>query len=302
MYYLVYGILYLFSLLPFFVLYRLSELAFLILYYIAGYRKQVVMDNLRIVFPNKPEKELKKIARKFYLNLTDSFIETIKMLSMSNRQFERYISIDLTAVNRLAAEGKSIQFQLGHQFNWEYGNWITARHIRIPWIGIYMRISNPALDKIFYNLRSKQGTILIAAQDFKKEANDVLKGQYAIGLVADQNPGVAWLSYWLYFFGKPTCFVSGPDKSAIRLNKAVVFITIERLKRGRYRVVPEVFTEDAGKCSKGEITRHYRDYLEERIRRQPDNYLWSHRRWKHQYEAQYAENLWIDTAPPPELN
>jgi Kdo2-lipid IVA lauroyltransferase/acyltransferase len=83
MYYLVFGLLYLFSLLPFFLLYRISDLAFAILYYVSGYRKKTVMDNLRNAFPGKKNDELTKIARKFYRNFTDNWIETIKLLSIS---------------------------------------------------------------------------------------------------------------------------------------------------------------------------------------------------------------------------
>ena len=49
----------------------------------------------------------------------------------------------------------NIQLHTGHHFNWEYGNWIVAMNIKVPWIGIYMRINNPALNKIFYKLRAK---------------------------------------------------------------------------------------------------------------------------------------------------
>ena len=81
MYHIVYGLLYLLSLLPLRLLFLFSDFACLILRYIVGYRKKVVFYNLSIAFPEKTETERKRIANRFYRNFTDSFMETIKLLS-----------------------------------------------------------------------------------------------------------------------------------------------------------------------------------------------------------------------------
>ena len=298
MYYLIYGLLYLISLLPFFVLYRISDFAFFIMYYVAGYRKKVVMQNLEIVFPEKSMAEKITIAKHFYKNLTDTFIETIKLFSISEKQFVKRVQMNLDECNAIAAKGKNIQFHSGHQFNWEYANWAVAKNLTIPWVGVYMKINNKPLDKIFYDLRSKKGTILVAAQEFRKRMHQVFNRQYSLGLAADQNPGMPQTAYWLNFFGKPTAFVSGPDKGAIKNDTAVVFVKFIKLKRGYYRFLPVVITENGGSLEEGELTLIYRDFLEATIREHPDNYLWSHRRWKWDYQHDY-ENRWIDKTAPP---
>jgi KDO2-lipid IV(A) lauroyltransferase len=298
MYYIIYGPLYLVSLLPFFILYRISDLAFFILYYLVGYRKKVVMDNLEIAFPEKTMEEKIRIAKDFYLNLTDSFIETIKLLSISEKAFSRRATIDLGACNQLAATGKNIQFHCGHQFSWEYTNWVISNNIHIPFIVVYMKINNKAINRIYYQLRSKKGAIFISAQEFPKRMHTLYKNQYSIALAADQNPGMLNTAYWLHFFNKPTPFVIGPDKGAISNNTAVVFLEFVKIKRGVYKVVPKIVTENAATFKKGELTVLYRDFLEAAIREHPDNYLWSHRRWKWEYQAAY-EARWIDKVPPP---
>ncbi len=298
MYYLIYGLLYLISLLPFFVLYRISDFAFFIMYYVAGYRKKVVMQNLEIVFPEKSMAEKITIAKHFYKNLTDTFIETIKLFSISEKQFVKRVQMNLDECNAIAAKGKNIQFHSGHQFNWEYANWAVAKNLAIPWVGVYMKINNKPLDKIFYDLRSKKGTILVAAQEFRKRMHQVFNRQYSLGLAADQNPGMPQTAYWLNFFGKPTAFVSGPDKGAIKNDTAVVFVKFIKLKRGYYRFLPVVITENGGSLEEGELTLIYRDFLEATIREHPDNYLWSHRRWKWDYQHDY-KNRWIDKTAPP---
>jgi KDO2-lipid IV(A) lauroyltransferase len=301
MYYLIYGFLYLLSLLPFFILYRISDFAAFIMYHVAGYRKKVVFANLDIAFPEKSNEEKIRIAKRFYRNLTDSFIEMIKLLSISEKQFYNRVSMNLEETHALINEGKNIQFHCGHQFGWEYGNWLVAKKLNIPFIGVYMRLKNKAVDKIIYDLRAKAGTVLVAAQDFRqKNTRDLFNGRYTIGLAADQNPGEPGKAYWLNFFNRPTPFVTGPDKSAIKNNTAVIFVKLVKRKRGVYECISSVFAKNAESLKEGELTVHYRDFVEATIRENPDNYLWSHRRWKWDYTKDY-EGRWIDVVPAPEI-
>lgn len=298
MYYIIYGLLYLFSLLPFFILYRISDFAWFLMYRVIGYRKKIVLNNLAIAFPEKTAEERKTIARNFYKNLVDTFIETIKLLSISQKEFERRAQVNLDECNELVKKGLNIQFMGSHQMNWEYGNWIISRHLAIPFVGVYMKIENRSLDKIFYNLRQRYGTVLVAAHEFRKRMHKVFDKQYSLGLAADQNPGGPTNVFWLYFFNRAAPFVKGPDKGARKNRSAVVFVKFVKLKRGYYRFLISVVTEDASRLRENELTLRYRDFLEDTIREHPDNYLWSHRRWKWEYKKEY-EHEWIDPQPPP---
>ena len=92
MYHLVFGILYLLSLLPFRVLYLISDLACFLIFGVAGYRKKVVMENLAYAFPEKTEEERRQIAGRFYRNFVDNWIETIKLISVCQRSLNKRIS------------------------------------------------------------------------------------------------------------------------------------------------------------------------------------------------------------------
>lgn len=265
-----------------------------------GYRKEVVFNNLTIAFPEKNVAEREKIAKQFYKNLIDTFIETVKLLSISEKAFNKRALADLDACNALAKKGMNIQFQSGHQMNWEYVNWAVVKKVELPFVGIYMKLTNKVLDKIFYNMREKFGTVLVAATEFKTRMHQVFKDQYSLALAADQNPGGPEHAYWMYFFSKPAPFVTGPDKGARRSNSAVVFVKFVKVKRGYYRFEPTIITENAGLLKEGELTLLYRDFLEETIREHPDNYLWSHRRWKWDYQPEYKKR-WIDITPAPEM-
>ena len=298
MYYIIYGILYLFSLLPFFVLYAISDLLFFLVYHIFGYRKNIVISNLTIAFPQKPVEEINYIAKQFYKNLVDNFIETIKLLSLSETAFVKRAAIDFADAKKLVDKGLNIQFHSGHQMNWEYASLAISHSLTIPWVAIYLRIQAKPIDKLFLKIRRKFGATMVEKHNYQIRMPQLMKSQYALGLIADQNPGQVKHSFWLNFFGKPAPFLMGPEKGAMRYKTAVVFVNMKKVKRGFYQFNCKVITEDGSQLNNGELTRMYRDFLEDGVREDPSNYLWSHRRWKHGWDAAF-EKKWIDTAAVP---
>ena len=301
MYYIIYPILYLFSLLPFFILYGISDFAAFLLYRVIRYRKDIVLHNLQIAFPHLNTKERNAIAKKFYQYFTDTFIETLKFISISKKQLLKRSIGDFKLINDLIDKGYNINLMAGHQFNWEYANLLYAINLKIPFVGIYIPITNKVFARIFTNLRCRYGTILIRASDFKNKMHDVFKKQYMLGLAADQNPSNPTNGYWLNFFGHPTPFVSGPEKGAIAKNAAVIFVAFKKIKRGYYQFNASLLCEAGASTTEGELTRLYRDILEKTIKEDPANYLWSHRRFRYPWVSEYS-NYWKDISSPPSEN
>jgi len=292
MYFVVYGLLYLVSLLPWRVLYFFSDGIAFILKHIVRYRVDVVHQNLAIAFPNKSEKERKKIANDFYQQFTDSFIETIKLMSISDKTFQKRFTSNVQVLNDLHKSGQSVQIMAGHFFNWEFANWGAAKYGNYPFIGVYMPLSNKAFNKLIYNLRARYGSILIPATNFRTQFHQYAnEGPYALALAADQNPGNPLQAYWIHFFGRLTPFVKGPEKGAKLNNTAQVFVHFYRTKRGYYHSQYEVMTTSPNYFKDGQLTALYVKVLEEKIRQYPANYLWSHRRWKYIFDAKVHDNL-----------
>ena len=300
MYYIVYPLLYLVSLLPFFILYGISDFFAFLLYNIIKYRKDVVLSNLKIAFPEKTDEERKNIAKKFYQYFTDTMIESLKFISISKKQLLKRSTGSFDIINELIDKGYNINLMAGHQFNWEYANLLYAINLKIPFVGIYMPIKNKIFEKIFYDLRSRYGTILISASDFKNKMHDVFKNQYMLALAADQNPGAAASGYWLNFFGRATPFVTGPEKGAVKNNAAVVYVGFKKIKRGYYHFTTTLLTAQSAHTKTGELTCIYRDILEKTIKEDPANYLWSHRRFKFEWKEEY-KNLWVDEKETPPI-
>lgn len=298
MYYIIYPLLYLFSLLPFFILYAISDFAAMVLYRVVKYRKNIVLQNLQIAFPQKTDVERKAIAKKFYQYFTDTFIETLKFISISKKQLLKRSIGDFDLINNLIDKGYNINLMAGHQFNWEYANLLYAINLKIPFVGIYIPITNKVFARIFTDLRCRYGTILISASDFRNKMHEVFKKQYMLGLAADQNPSNPINGYWLNFFGRPTPFVSGPEKGAVAKNAAVIYVGFKKIKRGFYQFNATLLSEEGANTTPGELTRMYRDILEKTIKEDPANYLWSHRRFKYEYKKEYATN-WKDITAAP---
>lgn len=294
MYYIIYGFLYLVSLLPFTVIYFISDAVYFFLYYVFGYRRAIVMANLKIAFPEKSEKELTKISKQFYHNLTDTFIEIIKLISISDKTFDKRCKGDFSIIEELAKKGKNIQLHTGHQFNWEFGSLCMSKNIKtIPTYAIYMPINNKAIERLFLKIREKFGAIFIKATEFREKREEIFKKRFVFFLAADQNPGNPATAYWQNYFSKPAPFITGPEAGGIKNDTAIVFVRSKIIKRGHYNLECTLYTENAASTSSGEITRAFRDFLEKIIREEPHNYLWTHRRWKWDYKEEYDTN-WID--------
>jgi len=301
MYYVVYGLLYLVSLLPMWLLYLLSDSLAFLLYNVIGYRRKVIKDNLKRAFPEKSDKEISRIQKKFCRSFVDNFIETIKLLSASKKFIKEHFAIDnLEVLDNFYDAGRKCQLHLGHTFNWEVANAAMPLISRYPFIVAYMPVENKIFERLFLHLRGRTGSILLPATRMQRAILPYRNTQYLLTLVADQAPGSPDQSYWLNFFGHPTPFVRGPERGARIADIPAVFVRFYKTSRGHYRVSLTTLSDHPAELPEGELTRRYCRMLEEAIRQAPDLWLWSHRRWKLPWKDEYHK-LWIDLTPPPVL-
>jgi Kdo2-lipid IVA lauroyltransferase/acyltransferase len=291
MYYIVYGFLYLLSLLPLPVLHGISSFAYFLLYYVFKYRRKVVMNNLGIAFPELTQGEREKIAKTFYLNLTDTFLEIIKQVSCSKKFIQKHVQGNFDLLLALSKKHPQLQLQMGHNPNWEWANIILSTHVPHNLLGIYMPLSSKIMDRLFLKIRSKFGTIMMSATNMRAEMLPHRNKNYWIGVIADQNPGDPKFATWVNFFNRPTPFVGGPEKAATTSNLCVVFAFMKKIKRGYYYMHFETASEEASKTQPNELTLAYVKYLQNAIETSPSMYLWTHKRWKYEYKPEYGPIL-----------
>jgi len=291
MYYVVYGLLWLVSLLPLRALYLISDGIYFLLYHIFKYRKAVVMQNLQAAFPEKSEKERLVIAKKFYRNLADSFVETLKMISASDKFILKRFSANWNTLHALNKTERPAQLHLGHNFNWEWFNIAMARNIGFNFLVVYMPVRNKVFDRLLYRLRSRSGSKLLKATTMTEDFLPYRNTKYLLALAADQNPGHPANAWWFHFLGRPAPFVKGPAKNAVRNNTSVVFAFIRKPKRGYYEAELSLVADHSQTFSQEELTRRFVRFMEKVIRQNPEMWLWSHRRWKWQWKEEYGAVL-----------
>ena len=283
MYYIVFGLLYIFSLLPMRVLYLFSDLTAFLLYSVFSYRKEVVMGNLLQAFPDKPEQQRKDIAKKFYRNFVDHWAETLKLLSAGKKTLNKMATANFEVFHQLYATGKSVQVNLGHFFNWELMTMHTGINQPYTFLTVYLPQSNKIMNRLVLYVRGKWGNPLLPSSDMARAIIPWRKKQYLLALGADQRPAFP---------------DNGPEKFARGQNIPVVMMTTTRIKRGHYHFGYFLLADDPKSLPDGELIRRYVRHLEENIRLQPELYLWSHKRWKHPWKSEY-EKMWVDDVPSP---
>ena len=262
-----------------------------VVYHWIGYRRKVVLSNLAIAFPEKSVGEREAIAKAFYRNFTDAMLESIKLISAKDALIDSMFVIEPAVMKVFEGTEKNIQIHALHNFNWEIVNLGISKALKQPFLGVYQPIINPFFESLFKKIRTRNGTILIPANDFKNNFIPHQDKRYVLALVADQNPGNPAKAWWLNFFGKPAPFVMGPEKAARMRDTVVVFGTFYKMKRGVYTFTAERITDSPASMEPGALTKLYIKYLEDRIRDRPDNYLWSHRRWKHAFKPEYKDSV-----------
>lgn len=284
-YYLLYAFSLMFAILPLRILYVISDVFYYLNYYVVQYRKKIVFQNLRNSFPEKNDKEIKTIAKKFYRHFGDLFVETLKMMHMPLSESRKRIKIKNPEVlENLYANHKLILSAMGHYNNWEWVSMLARPEFQI--ISIYKPLHNPNFDRFMLKLRTMKGSILVSTTQtlrFFNSWNDPDKRGFFC-FIADQSPLLKDIHYWTQFLNQTTPIFIGIEKIALKLNLPVCFFRLEKVKRGYYQLEIVPITENPATTKPYEITEAHVRLLEDDIRRNPEFWLWSHRRWKRQYE------------------
>ncbi len=267
-------------------LYLLSDLLYLLMYHVVRYRKKVVFDNLHKAFPEYEPTEVRKTAKKFYLHLSDLFLESAVSHFYSESKALKKISYkNPELLNELYGTGKQVMAVLGHYGNWELLSTLGLK-IDYPVIGIYKPLRNKFFDRIVQRNRRTFGALPVPMDKIARTLIDYKRREEPILTVflGDQRPQFNKIQYWTKFLGLDTPLFLGTEKLARKLDAAVVFIKIRKKTRGRYEVEFELICEEPGKLEPYAITEAHVRCLEDLIREEPAYWLWSHKRWKHSYK------------------
>lgn len=275
----------LFSKLPLRILYLISDFIFFVIYNLVGYRRKVVLENLQNSFPTKSAEEIKKIEKKFYINFCDYIVETLKSFTITSTELRvRVQHLNQDVFHEAKAENKNVILLAGHVFNWEWFNVLATIIPQENSFPVYRKVQSGFWEEKIKSLRNRFGNQPLEAKEvirhIFKNPND---GNSVYMFVADQTPHVSEVTYGLNFLNQKTPVFVGYDKLSTRMDMAFVFCEMKKVKRGFYQINYYRIYPDGEKFVEHEVVKKFHILLENTIHKRPDNYLWSHRRWKYQH-------------------
>lgn len=293
LFFIVYPFAWLFSRLPMKVLYIISDILFILIYYVFGYRKEVVLKNISIAFPEKSDAEKKQLSKNFYKHFSDMFMEIIKGFSMGEKEIlKRYAYKNTELLNSFVKKGKSIALVGAHQANWEWS-------INLPLIaetevfGAYNQLRSPYFDSTLKKSRERFGVKGIKTSEMVKEMvlnyKKNIQGIYI--LLSDQSPMVEKTFYWTKFFGVKVPVHTGLEMLAKKFDLVVINYQTTKIKRGYYETEFQLITENPNEFENFELTEKYLKLTEKNIRENPEVYLWSHNRFKHEHRFEEWQKM-----------
>ncbi|CAD0008749.1 MULTISPECIES: lysophospholipid acyltransferase family protein [Flavobacterium] len=282
-YILAYPLLWLISILPFRIFYWFSDCVYLLVYYIIGYRKKVVSANLALALPYLSDAERKKIQKKFYQHMCDMFLEMIKTMSISAEEMEKRFHVtNLDLILDYAKKGKSVILVASHYASYE---WLLTINPKIGFQGVavYKKLANPYFDKLIRKIRSKYNTELIETKKaIPLMAQNQREGILSLyGLASDQSPKLDRIFHSSKFMGIEVPVHTGAEMLAKKYNLSVVFVKVEKVKRGYYEATFVSLADNPKDFGDFKITELYLKEVEKQILEKPEYYLWTHKRWKH---------------------
>lgn len=276
------------AILPYRVLYILSDLLYPVVYYLVKYRRKVVRKNLVNSFPEKSVDEIVTIEKKFYRHFCNYFVETIKLLHISDEEMRRRLEfVNVEVLEKLCQDGKPVLLYLGHQGNWEYVTsimlWLTGDMVGCQ---TYHPLSNKVMDKFFLRLRSRFNTLSVSQKQTLRLVLTLLKEgkQPILGLIADQRPRRKFATTWMRFLNQPTPLITGGETMGERIGANYVYGSMTCVKRGYYKMTIQPIEPIEGE--EFSYVKQYMRMLEKDIQREPHLWLWTHKRWKFHYDKE----------------
>lgn len=266
--------------LPQFVRFGIGDILFFVLYYVIGYRRKVTRTNLTLSFPEKSEKEIRKIERQYYRHLGDIFVDSISIMGISKKGMLKHCTFDDAEFKAFYAE-HSVICALSHYGSWEYytGYCIkSAPHVLMP---VYRPLANKVIDKFYLEARSKFGADPCMMSAVVKRIIKHRKENIIMAMLADQTPLRNETHPWYRFLNQDTQFFIGMGEMAKRYGLGVFFFDVTQVKRGYYHGKMVKIYDPSEDVDYPVIVERYKNMLEKMIRRNPALWTWSHKRWKH---------------------
>ncbi len=270
------------SRLPLRVLYALTDLLFFVIYHIWHFRRKLSLANLQRSFPDRPARDLERIARDSYRNACDMIAEVLKGASMDAAEIRKRMHIkNIDVLTPFITAQQPVVLLASHHCNWEWLLLVSSLELRIGVDAVYKPLRVAAIDRFMFETRSRFGGNPIAVKDFLLEALKRRGTARVVALVADQTPPREEEKHWTRFLNQDTAFFVGADKIARITRSPVFFVGITRTRRGYYEADLQLLAAPPYSGAGADIIERYARAAEAHITQHPADWLWMYRKWKY---------------------
>ncbi|NOX17139.1 MAG: hypothetical protein GXO87_02525 [Chlorobi bacterium] len=255
-----------------------------LLYYVIPLRKSVVKKNLHLAFPEKSEKEIKRLAFENLRSSMITFIEVLTLPKFDEKSLEElFVPSDMAEFFSRYTKKTGALLMTAHFGNWEYIAVWVGLCLDVPFNVLIKRMRNPYATKLLRKNRTRYGNIEIPVGNSVKTLIEKLKMKEAVGIVGDQRgkregPRVR-------FFNRDTAIYTGTAMMAIKMNVPVLFVLSVRQKDYKYKLIYKEIKYDDLEGTVDEkvlaLTQRYMTMVEETVREHPEQWFWMHNIWKY---------------------
>jgi len=211
-------------------------------------------------------------------------VETLKLITINEKSLLNIIHIDNSArtlIEDCYNNSRQMIILSGHCFNWEVVS-VLPKITNYKVLITYKMLSNEYFDKLVKTMREKYGGIAVNFRHVYRVIKEYENnGELTLTWIStDQRPQVESNQVNVKFLNQDTLFYNGVDAIAKKTNSVVFFTELTKSSRKKYKLNLHLITDKPRECDNTYIIKRYAKYMEELLQKKPDNWLWSHRRWK----------------------
>ncbi|ORU90990.1 MAG: lipid A biosynthesis protein [Cycloclasticus sp. symbiont of Poecilosclerida sp. N] len=267
--------------LPLCVLHAIAYPIYILGYYFVEKKRNVIFSNMQNSFPDMPANDLEALAKLNFKRLVYTVVEAIKTGTLTEEQIGKRVTLrNPEVIEKFAEKNQPVLMLAAHHCNWEWMLAGCSLGLSFPIDAVYKPLHDLAVNEHMKKSRSRFNARPIPNKNALIEIMQRRKELRGFAMVADQSPVRKEEKYWTRFLNQDSSFAVGAQKIAQLTKYPVVFVGMKRLSLGHY----EVFFEELGQAPYEKegyaITEKYARSLEAMILENPEDWMWSNRKWK----------------------
>ncbi len=270
-----------FAAIPLPILYCFSRPLYILLFYIIRFKRDIAKNNIYNSFPNLSTAENYSLLKTHYKNYCEVVFEIIHSINMAPEKLLDHVAFENTEeIKKHLKQDQTVLLTLAHQSNLEWAILAANQKLGFPLDNIYKPLHIKWVNELVLESSARYDVTLMPAKTCVTELIKRAKQTRIVAITPDQAPRRRDDAYWTTFLNQETPFYLGLEKIATLFKYPVFFMQFERIARGKYKASFKLLCSPPYNKDSNVILKEYVHAVEQQILRQPQDWLWTHKRWK----------------------